>query len=142
MEAHMADRVKKVNYAYALVPNRAGQGARLLSELERSGVNLLAYSGFPIGGGRSQIDFALEDMGALKRAARKNGWRLSKVKKGFLVQGTDRVGAVNRQLKKLADAGINVTAADAVSAGRGRYGMILWVKPRDYTRAARALSAR
>jgi hypothetical protein len=138
----MADRVKKVNYAYAVVPNRAGQGARMLSELERSGVNLLAYSGFPVGGGRSQIDFVLEDMGPLKRAARTNGWRLSKVKKGFLVQGTDRVGAVSRQLKKLADAGVNVIAADAVAAGRGRYGMILWVKPRDYARAARALAAR
>jgi hypothetical protein len=117
----MADRVRKVKYTYAAVPNRAGQGARLLSELERSGVNLLAYSGFPIGGGRSQIDFVLEDIGSLNRVARKNGWRLSKVKKGFLVQGTDRVGAVNRQLKKLADAGINVTAADAVTAGQGRY---------------------
>jgi hypothetical protein len=49
---------------------------------------------------------------------------------------------VHRHLQKLADAGINVTAADAVSAGQGRYGMILWVKPRDYTRAAKALGAR
>ncbi|HEU5170788.1 MAG TPA: hypothetical protein VFU46_09630 [Gemmatimonadales bacterium] len=138
----MADRVRKVNYCYVVVPNRAGQGDRLLSELDRSGVNLLAYTGFPIGGGKSQIDLVLEDTNALKRAARKNGWRLSKVKKGFLVQGTDRVGAVHRHLRKLADAGINVTAADAVTAGQGRYGMILWVKPRDYARAARALGAR
>jgi hypothetical protein len=35
-----------------------------------------------------------------------------------------------------------VTAADAVTAGRGRYGMILWVKQKDYARAARALGAR
>jgi hypothetical protein len=49
---------------------------------------------------------------------------------------------VHRHLQKLGDAGINVTAADAVSAGRGRYGMILWVKPRDYARAAKALGAR
>ena len=33
-------------------------------------------------------------------------------------------------------------AADAVAAGRGRYGMILWVKDKDYARAARALGAR
>jgi hypothetical protein len=138
----MADRVRRVNYVYTVVPNRAGQGARMLGELERAGVDLLAYTGFPIGGGRSQLDLVLEDLGSIRRAAKKNGWRLSKVKKGFVVQGTDRVGAVNRQLKKLADAGINVTAADAVAAGKGRYGMILWVKPRDYARAARALGAR
>jgi predicted amino acid-binding ACT domain protein len=67
---------------------------------------------------------------------------LSDVKKGFLVQGTDRVGAVHRHLKKLAEAGINVTAADAVAAGKGRYGMLLWVKPREYARAAKVLGAR
>jgi predicted amino acid-binding ACT domain protein len=58
------------------------------------------------------------------------------------VQGSDRVGAVHADLRRLAEAGINVTAADAVTAGKGRYGMILWVKPRDYARAAKALRAR
>jgi hypothetical protein len=31
---------------------------------------------------------------------------------------------------------------DAVTAGRGRFGMILWVKPRDVAKAAKALGAR
>lgn len=138
----MADRVRKVNYCYPIVPNRAGQGARILSEIADAGISLLAYSGFPVGGGRSQLDLVVEDVGPLRRVARRNGWRLSPVKKGFLIQGTDRAGAVHRQLQKLAEARINVTAADAVSAGQGRYGMILWVKPRDYARAARVLGAR
>jgi hypothetical protein len=115
---------------------------RILSELAREGVDLIACSGFPAGGGKSQLDLVLEDMGALRRLARRNGWRLSKVKKGFHIQGSDQLGAVHRHLQKLADAKINVTAADAVAAGQGRYGMILWVKPRDYARAARALGAR
>ena len=138
----MADRVKKASYCYPIVPNRAGQGARILAELADAGINLLAYSGFPAGGGRSQLDLVVENVGPLRRVARQNGWRLSSVKRVFLIQGTDQVGAVNRHLQKLADAGINVTAADAVSAGQGRYGMILWVKPRDFARAARALGAR
>jgi hypothetical protein len=138
----MPDRVRKVSYCYPIVPNRAGQGARILGEIARAGINLLAYSGFPVGGGKSQLDLVVEQTGPLLRLARKNGWRLSKVKKGFVIQGTDRAGAVHRHLQKLADAGINVTAADAVAAGQGRYGMLLWVKPRDYARAARALGAR
>jgi hypothetical protein len=141
-EALVADRVRKVNYCYPIVPNRAGQGARMLGEIAQAGINLLAYSGFPVGRGRSQLDLVVEDVGPLRRLARRNEWRLSKVKKGFLIQGTDQVGAVHRHLKKLAEAGINITAADAVSAGMGRYGMLLWVKPRDYARAARALGAR
>ncbi len=138
----MPDRVRKVSYCYPIVPNRPGQGARILGALAEAGVNLLAYSGFPVGGGRSQLDLVVENLGPLRRVARREGWRLSRVKKGFLIQGTDRVGAVHAHLRKLAEAGINVTAADAVSAGQGRYGMILWVKPRDYARAARALGAR
>ena len=42
-------------------------------------------------------------------------------------------------LAKLAEAEINVTASAATGAGSGRYGMILWVAPADYERAADAL---
>ena len=138
----MADRVRKVNYCYAKVSARAGQGAAVLEEIQSAGVNLLAFSGFPIGGGKAQLDLVTEDMAAVRRVARKNGWRLSKTKKAFLIQGDDRVGACHRQLKKLADQKINVTAVDAVCAGKGRYAAILWVKPQVYARAARALRAK
>jgi hypothetical protein len=137
----MADSARKVQYAYVMVPNRPGQGARVLSELQAAGVDLQAYSGFP-GKRGAQIDLVTRDMSGLKRVARRNGWRLSKAKKGFLVQGTDRIGAVHRQLARLASRKVNVVAADAVTAGQGRFGMILWVRPKDYARAARALGAR
>ena len=41
-------------------------------------------------------------------------------------------------LARLAGAKINVTATDAVCAGMGRYGVLLWVKPGDVKRAAKA----
>ena len=138
----MADRVRKVNYCYAKVSARPGQGAAVLDEVQKAGVNLLAFSGFPIGGGKAQLDLVTEDMAAVRKVARKNGWRLSKTKKAFLIQGDDRVGACHRQLQKLADKKINVTAVDAVAAGKGRYAMLLWVKPPAYARAARALGAK
>ena len=138
----MSDRVKKVSYAYLMVPNRAGKGSQVLAELRREGVDLIAFSAFPGRGGKAQVDLIGEDISAIRRIARRNGWRLSKVKKGFVIQGDDRVGAVSRHLDKLAARKINLTAADAVTAGQGRYGMILWVKQKDYARAARALGAR
>jgi hypothetical protein len=138
----MADRVARIAYAHVKVPHRARQGASVLGALREAGVTLLAYSGFPAGGGKAQLDLVPKNMTALKRVARRNGWRLSAGKKGFLISGTDRVGAVHRHIDKLARAGINVTAADAVCAGQGRYGMILWVKQKDHARAARALGAR
>ncbi len=138
----MADRVRKVNYAYVTVPNRAGQGEKILGELRQAGLNMLAFSAFPARARTSQIDIVAENMAALRRIAKKNAWRLSKVKKGFLVQGKDEVGTVHRHVRKLATQKVNVIAADAVCAGKGRYGMILWVKPTDYGRAARLLGAK
>lgn len=137
----MADRVHKVQYCYAMVPMRAGSGARILSELNDAGVNLMAFSGFPGGNGRAQLDFIPEKMNKFRRVAARKKWKLGPVKHAFLIQGKDSVGAVNRHVGKLAAKGISITAADAVCAGKGRYGMILWVKPRDYVRAARVLGA-
>lgn len=124
------------------VPRRAGQGAGVLEVLREAEVNLLAFTGFPDQGGKAQIDFVTDDITGLRRVARREGWRLAEPKRGFLIYGDDRVGAAHRHLQKLADARINVTAADAVSAGKKRWGMILWVKPKDYTRAARTLGAK
>ncbi len=138
----MADRVKKINYCYVTVPSRAGQGKKILDELKGAGVNLLAFSGFPTKGGKAQLDLVPQNMTALRQLARKNGWRLSKVKKGFHIQGTDRVGAAVSHMAKLAAKKISITAADAVTAGAARYGMLLWVKPKDYNRAARVLRAK
>lgn len=138
----MADRVKKVTYCHAKVSARAGQGVRLLGDIREADVNLLAFSGFPAGRRKAQLDFIVEHTSDLRRAAKKNGWRLSKPKKAFLVTGSEKLGAVHRLLTKLADKKINVTAATAVCAGKGRYGMILWVNPKDYRRASRTLRAK
>jgi hypothetical protein len=138
----MADRVMKASYCNLTLSHRAGQGEKVLGELKDGGVNLLAFTAFPVKAGKAQVDLIAEDMTALKRVARKNGWSLSKTKKGFLIQGDERIGAVHRHVKKLADEKINITAADAMCTGKGRYGMLMWVKPKDYAKAARILKAK
>ena len=134
--------IRKVNYVHIKAPNRTGEAVRVLTALREAGVNLLAFSGFPAGRGTAQIDLVTDDLAGLKRVARREGWRLSATKRAFLVQGMDRVGAVLAPLAKVSEQKINVIAADAVSAGMGRFGMIFWVAPRHYARAARALGAR
>lgn len=138
----MSDRVLRARYCKVLVAHRAGQGAALLGAVADAGINLLAFSGFPAGRGKAQLDFVAENLGAVRRVAAKHGLRASAVKRCFVIEGDDRVGAVRRHLAKLAKARVNVIAADAVAAGKRRYGMLLWVRPRDYGRAARALGAR
>lgn len=47
-----------------------------------------------------------------------------------------------RAMRALAEAGVNVTAVDAVAAGAGRFGAILWVKPEDVKKTAKLLRAK
>ena len=136
----MAENIRMVDYFYVLAPDKPGEAARMLGQLRAAGVNLLVFSGFPKGQ-QAQLDFVPSDAEAFQKVARDAKWKLKGPKKGFLIQGDDRVGAVADLLGKLAAAKINVTATDAVCAGAGRYGVILWVKPRDVTRAGQALGA-
>ena len=136
----MPDTIRKVDYFTVSAPNKVGEGVRMLKALRAANVNLLAFSGFPRAG-RAQIDFIPEDTMALKDAAKKAGIKLGAKKSGFLIQGQDRVGAIVDTLGKLADAKINVTALDAVTAGEGRYGVIFWVKPKDVAKTAKLLGA-
>ncbi len=137
----MADSVKKVNYCYVTIPAKTGQGAKVLAEVKKAGINMLAFSGFPAAAGKAQLDILVKNLSPVRNVARKNGWKVSQAKKAFHIEGQDRAGAVQQHLQKLADRKINVTAAEAITTA-GRYGMILWVKPKDYAKAAKALSAR
>ncbi|HKA53049.1 MAG TPA: hypothetical protein VKJ47_05255 [Candidatus Binatia bacterium] len=108
--------------------------------LKDAGVNLLAYSGFPKGR-RAQLDFMPADVAPFRAAARKAKLTLVGPKTGFLIQGEDRPGVLAEIIARLAEAKINVTACDAVAAGEGRYGALLWIKPQDVQKAARVLGA-
>lgn len=137
----MPTTIRKVNYAYVTVASNPGEAARILEALRDANVNLLAFSGFPQGRNRAQIDVVTDNFDGFKAAAKRHKWKLSRTKRAFLALGTDELGAALPPLAKLAAANINVIAADAVTAGDGRFGMIFWVGARDYNRAAKLLEA-
>jgi hypothetical protein len=139
-ENAMADAVRQIDYFYIDVPNKVGEGAKILQALKNAGVNLLAFSGFP-SGRRAQLDFFPADAASFKRVAKANRWKLVGPKRGFLVHGDDRLGAVADLLGKLAGAKIDVIAIDAVSVDE-RYGALCWVASRDVKKAAKLLEAR
>jgi hypothetical protein len=135
----MAETTRLVDYYYVQVAQKAGEGAKVLRALKDAGVNLLGFSGFPEGR-KAQMDFIAADAAALKGVAKANKWKLVGPKRGFLIQGDDRVGAVADIVGKLADAKIDVIALDAICAD-GRYGCLCWVAPRDVKKAAQVLGA-
>jgi len=137
----MSNTLRKVDYFYVMLPNRAGQGAKVMMALAAEGVNLLAFSGFP-SGGKAQLDLMPENSAKLRKAAKKLGLKVSKRKTGFLYHGDDRVGAMTKILDKLAGAKVNVVAVDAVTSGKGRFGAIFWVKATAVAKASKVLGAK
>jgi prephenate dehydratase len=133
--------IKKVVYFSMKVPNRPGVGVAMLKAIAKDGQNLLAFTGFPSGAG-AQVDFVPARPAEFARSARKMGVKVGPRKTAFLVQGPDRVGALTRILDTLAQAKINMTAMDAVTAGGKRFGAIFWVRPKDVGRASRLLHAK
>jgi hypothetical protein len=137
----MADTIRQVDYYSMEVPNRPGEGSRIFSAIKGADLNLLATCGFPIEGGKKQVDFVPEDPEAFRKTAPGLGLKLSRPKLAFLIQGEDRVGAAADTFDRLGREGINIIAAQALAAGAGRWGMILWVNPADQPRAAEVLEA-
>lgn len=137
----MAESIRRMDYFAVNVANKRGEGARLLQTLADEGVNLIAFTGFPGGDGKAQLDFVPENGAAFRAAAERMKLRPRAPKTVFIIQGDDRPGAIAGLLKRLADAKINVTAVDAVAAGGGRYSAMLWVKPKDVDQAAATLGA-
>lgn len=134
----MADMIRTAHYFKVQVPDKPGEGARMLGVLGDTGINLLAFSGFPRNR-RAQLDFVVSDPTVFKQVAKQAKWKVQGPKACFVVDGDDRPGATADVLAKLAGAMINVTAVDAVCSGQGRFGALFWVKPRDVKKAAKAL---
>jgi uncharacterized protein len=133
--------IRKVVYFSMKVPNRPGSGLAMLKQIAKDKQSLLAFTGFP-DGGKAQVDFVPARPTQFAQAARKHGIKVGPRKTAFLVQGQDRVGALTRILDTLAQARINMTAMDAVTAGGKRFGAIFWVRPKDVGRASRLLRAK
>src|SRR3989304_8147294 len=89
----MPDTVRLVDYFYIEVPDKPGEGARVLSHLKAAGVYLLDIHAFPKGR-RAQVVFVPSDPAAFKTAAKAAKWKSVGPKKAFVIQGDARVGAM------------------------------------------------
>ncbi|OLC55692.1 MAG: hypothetical protein AUH92_01585 [Acidobacteria bacterium 13_1_40CM_4_69_4] len=135
----MAFTIRRADYYYTTIDDEPGEAYRVLSQLAGQGVNLLAFTGMPVGPMRTQLTLFPEDASRMGDAARKAGWMLDGPHAAFLVQGDDELGALARIHVKLYDARVNVYASTGVADGRGAFGYVLYVRPEDFERAVRAM---
>ena len=139
MESNYVQRIERVEYYYVMVPNKAGAGAKVFNVLKEHGVNLLAFNGFPVSEQQSQLDLVPSSGSALVAAAKKAGIKLVGPKVAFRILEWEHLGAVAEILGKLEQAGVNVTAMQAIDTGDWRFGAIFWVKQHDIDKAAQAM---
>jgi len=137
----MAETIRKVEHYSATVANKVGEGARVLGALRDAGINLIALWGYPRGAGKATLEFIPENGAAFAAAAKTAKLKLSKKQIAFYVQGDDRPGAIADLLAKLAGAKVSVGALQAVSAGSGQYGAVIFLPQAAVGKAAKAVGA-
>jgi hypothetical protein len=135
----MAYRIRRVEYFHTTVVDQPGEAYKTLSALAGLGVNLLGFTAVPVGPDTTQLTLFPEDPSRMASEAGKAGMRLEGPHRALLVQGDDELGALAKVLERIYRAGVNVYASTGVADGYGRYGHIIYVRPEDYDRAARAL---
>lgn len=128
-----------VTYFSLTVPNKTGEGAKLLTSLKDAGINMLAFWGYPMKGKKAQFDIAPTDAKAFAKAAKKLGLEVSGKQTALYVAGNDQPGSVAEATAKLAAAGISIRAAQALSTGDGKFAVLFQVDDDDVKKAKKAL---
>jgi hypothetical protein len=136
----MAVRIRRVDYFYLNVKDQPGEAYKLLALFADRGINLLAFTAVPMGEQRTQLTIFPEDAERLGTEARNIGLVLDGPHPALLVQGDDELGALADVHLRLYEADVNVYAASGVADGKRGFGYLVYVKPDDFERAARALN--
>jgi hypothetical protein len=135
----MANRIRRVEYFHANVVDEPGEAYKVLSALAGLGVSLVAFTAVPVGPDRTQITLFPEDPGKMRSEAQKAGMALDGPHRALLVQGDDELGVLAGVHEKLYRASVNVYVSTAIADGAGKFGHLIYVRPDDYERAAKAL---
>ena len=132
----MADLIRTAQYFKMQIADKPGELAGILAPLRDAGVNLMAVHAFPRNR-RTQVDVVPEDPTAFKNVVKVHKLKMQGPKMCLLVEGDDRPGALADLTDRLGSARINLTAVTGLTAGQGRFGAILWVRPRDVKKAVK-----
>ena len=135
----MAYQIRRVDYYYVTVKDEPGEAYKFLSHLASLGINLLAFTAVPSGQNSAQLTLFPESSLNFQQKAKQAGLAYYGPHHAFLVNGDDELGALVEIHNVLFNARINISASSGVTDGKGEYGYVMYLKPEDYDRAAKAL---
>jgi hypothetical protein len=137
----MAFSIRRIDYFRTTISDDPGEGFAVLSTLASQGINLLAFTGVPLGDQRIEFTLYPESASAFARTAAAAGMQIDGPLPALLVQGDDELGALAGIHRVLARAQLNVIAATGVADGRGSFGYVIHMRAADVDRAADVLGA-
>jgi prephenate dehydratase len=120
--------------------NQPGALLKVMQELKAKNISLKIVSGYGSTEGNSDLYVVAKDIKKLKSLLTASGLSAEEGT-GFFLKGTDKAGAVLKNLEALANANINLKSIGAVAVG-GKFGAFLIIDSVDIDRAAQALGAR
>lgn len=139
MERLLAPNIRRAEYYYTSVKDEPGEAFKFLDGLAGQGVNLLAFSAVPTGHLTTQLMIFPDESSNLLSLAKKAGLNLFGPNQAFVVNGSNELGALRQIHSLLYQANINIQASNGVTTSKDNYGYIIYVRPEDFERAARAL---
>lgn len=120
------------------LPDEPGELSRLTAMLQEAGINLVALWGYGPGKGDARFYCVPEQAEQFRSFANTAGFQVQEGKTLYL-SGTDEGGALVETLQKIADAGINLQAIEAVAI-RGEFGCFLWADEQNWDALANLLT--
>ncbi|MBI4564667.1 MAG: hypothetical protein HY716_08270 [Planctomycetes bacterium] len=118
-------------------PNRPGELNKVLDAMAKAGVNVLAFCGWPEGGG-AKVSFVPDHDEKARQALATAGLN-ARESRVVCFTGPSGLGSGTKLTSKLAKAGINLEVSYATTAGGGEALAVLGVK--DVGAALKAIEA-
>ena len=120
------------------LPDRPGELARVAAMMREADVNLVGLWGYGVGQGRAKF-YCVPEVGDQFRNFARSAGLVVEEGQTLYISGPDRPGSLTDYLNKIASAGINLHAIEAVRLD-GEFGGFIWADAPGREALARLLT--
>ena len=131
---------QQVTFLRTNVKNQPGILLSILQAIKNKNISLKSLWGFNKPNGDAELYVIAKDSDKIKSLWEASGL-LVQEGTAFFMKGTDKSGALMKNLLAIANANINIKAIHGIAVS-GKYGSLLWVDDADVANAAKALGVK
>ena len=135
----MALDIMQVEYYNITIDGQITNASKLLSTIAGAGVDFHAFKAIPVKPNQTQFTLFAKDSSKMTDRAKKSGLKLDGPYSALLIKGGEKSGALADIYEKLSQAGIQVDEACGIADINSGYGVILYLKQEDCSKALTAL---